>query len=46
DKFERRRVDCQADYIGRRIPDLFIIGYGMDYCQLYRNLPYIAVFKP
>lgn len=46
DKFERRVVDCRADYIGKKIPDLFIIGYGMDYCQLYRNLPYIAVFNP
>ena len=43
DKPERRKVDFQADIIGFRIPDKFVIGWGMDYNQKYRELPYIGV---
>lgn len=45
DKPSRRVVDIKADYAGFAIPDEFVIGYGMDYDQKYRNLPYIAVLK-
>lgn len=41
----RRMVDVQVDYVGFEIPDRFVIGYGLDYAQRYRNLPYIAVLK-
>lgn len=43
DKPERRVVDLHADYVGFRIPDKFVVGWGMDYDQKYRNLPYIGV---
>ncbi len=46
DKPERRRVDIKADYIGASVPDQFIVGYGLDYAELYRNLPYVGVLKP
>ena len=46
DKPERRKADVQADYIGAQVEDKFIIGYGLDYAELYRNLPYIGVLKP
>ena len=42
DKPSRRRVDLKPDYIGYEVDDLFIIGYGLDYDQRYRNLPYIG----
>ncbi|MCE7791874.1 hypoxanthine phosphoribosyltransferase [Salipaludibacillus sp. CUR1] len=42
DKPERRRVDLPIDYVGFVIPDEFIVGYGIDFAQRYRNLPYIA----
>jgi hypoxanthine phosphoribosyltransferase len=45
DKPERRRVDLPIDYVGFVIPDEFIVGYGIDYAQQYRNLPYIASVK-
>lgn len=45
DKPEQRVVDVEVDYVGFTIPDSFVIGYGLDYHQLYRNLPYIAVNK-
>jgi hypoxanthine phosphoribosyltransferase len=45
DKPERRKVDLKADYAGFVIPDKFIIGYGIDYAEMYRNLPYIATLK-
>jgi len=45
-KPSRREVDVPVDYIGFDIPDEFVVGYGLDYDQLYRNLPYIAVLKP
>ncbi|MHB1699254.1 MAG: hypoxanthine phosphoribosyltransferase [Acidobacteriaceae bacterium] len=43
DKPERRKVEIEADYIGFRIPDHFVVGYGMDYAEHYRNLPDIRV---
>ncbi len=46
DKPERRTVDVKIDYLGFRIPDKFVVGYGLDYNERYRNLPYIAVLKP
>ena len=45
DKPERRVVDIEADYIGFSIPDEFVVGYGLDYAQRYRNLPYIGAVK-
>lgn len=46
DKPERRVIEIEADYIGFRVPDEFVVGYGLDYNQKYRNLPYIGVLKP
>ncbi len=46
DKPERRLVDFKADYSLFTIPDKFVIGYGLDCAELYRNLPYIAVYAP
>lgn len=45
DKPDQRVVEVDVDYVGFTIPDSFVIGYGLDYHQLYRNLPYIAVNK-
>ena len=45
DKPERRDVDLYADYIGSKVPNEFIVGYGLDYNEYYRNLPYIGVLK-
>lgn len=45
DKPERRVVDIAADYVGLEIPNAFVVGYGLDYAQKYRNLPYIGVLK-
>jgi hypoxanthine phosphoribosyltransferase len=45
-KPERRAVDVPVDYIGFDIPDKFVVGYGLDFSEIYRNLPYIAVLKP
>ncbi len=45
DKPERRVVDVKVDYTGFSIPDEFVVGYGLDYDQKYRNLPYIGVVK-
>ncbi len=42
----RRQVDVPVDYTGFDIPDEFVVGYGLDFAQLYRNLPFIAVLKP
>ena len=44
-KPSRRAVDVPVDYIGFDIPDEFVVGYGLDFDELYRNLPYIAVLK-
>ncbi|MDY6028832.1 MAG: hypoxanthine phosphoribosyltransferase [Acidaminococcaceae bacterium] len=46
DKAERRINGLQPDYVGFKIPDEFIVGYGLDYAGDYRNLPYIGVLKP
>ena len=46
DKPDRRRVELQADYIGFTIPDEFVIGYGLDYAEKYRNLPDVCVLSP
>ena len=46
DKPERRQVELDADYVGMRIPDEFVVGYGLDYDEKYRNLPYVGVLKP
>ena len=41
-----RKVDIEADYIGFDVPDAFVVGYGLDYMEKYRNLPYVGVLKP
>lgn len=46
DKPERRVKDIKADYVGFQIPDAFVVGYGLDYAERYRNLPYIGILKP
>ena len=45
DKPERRERDVKVDYVGFEIPDEFVVGYGLDYAQKYRNLPYIGVVE-
>lgn len=45
DKKERRAVDLEADYVGIHVPNEFVVGYGLDYIEKYRNLPYIGVLK-
>ena len=45
DKPSRREVNFTPDYVGRQIEDEFVIGYGLDYNEKYRNLPYVAVLK-
>ena len=46
DKPSRRTKAITADLAGFTVPDEFVVGYGLDYCQLYRNVPYIGVLKP
>lgn len=46
DKPERRLADISADWTGFQIPNEFVVGYGLDYNDLYRNLPYVGVLKP
>ncbi|MFF2484464.1 hypoxanthine phosphoribosyltransferase [Paenibacillus sp. NPDC058071] len=46
DKPARRSVDLEADYTGFTLPDAFVVGYGLDYAEKYRNLPFIGVLKP
>ncbi len=46
DKPERREVDVPVDYTGFHIPNEFVVGYGLDFAEIYRNLPYIAILKP
>ncbi|KIX89866.1 hypoxanthine phosphoribosyltransferase [Staphylococcus microti] len=46
DKPNRRKADIQAKYVGKVIPDEFVVGYGLDYKEEYRNLPYIGTLKP
>ena len=45
DKPERRVVDVDVKYVGFQVPDLFVVGYGLDYDQKYRNLPYIGIVE-
>ena len=45
DKPDRRKVPLKVDYCGTEIPDEFIVGYGLDYAEKYRNLPYIGILK-
>jgi hypoxanthine phosphoribosyltransferase len=45
DKPERRRVAIDVEYVGRRIPDEFIVGYGLDYDGIYRNLPDVRILR-
>ena len=45
DKFERREKEVPIDYLGFQIPDKFVVGYGLDFAERYRNLPFIAVLK-
>ena len=46
DKPANRQADIKADYVGRVIPDEFVVGYGLDYNEHFRNLPYVAVLSP
>ena len=46
DKPARRKSDIVADYSCFEVPDAFVVGYGLDYNEQYRNLPYIGVLKP
>ena len=46
DKPSRREVPFTPDYVGRVIPDEFVVGYGLDYNEKYRNLPYVGILKP
>ena len=46
DKPSRREVEFTPDYCGRIIPDEFVVGYGLDYAEKYRNLPYIGILDP
>lgn len=46
DKPSRREVDFDPDYVGRVIPDEFVVGYGLDYAEKYRALPFVGVLKP
>ncbi len=46
DKPERREANVHAKYIGAQVPDAFIVGYGLDYAEKYRNLPFVGILKP
>jgi len=46
DKPDRRTADIKADYVGTVVPDEFIVGYGLDYAEKYRNLPFVGILKP
>ena len=46
DKPSRRKADIKPDYEGFQVPDEFVVGYGLDYDEKYRNLPYIGILKP
>jgi hypoxanthine phosphoribosyltransferase len=45
DKFERREREVEINYLGFKIPDAFVVGYGLDFAERYRNLPYIAILR-
>ncbi|MBR3908164.1 MAG: hypoxanthine phosphoribosyltransferase [Clostridia bacterium] len=46
DKPTNHKIEIEADYVGKLIPDEFVVGYGLDYNEKYRNLPYVAVLSP
>ncbi len=46
DKPSRRQVDFVPDYCGAQVPDYFVVGYGLDYAELYRTLPFVGILKP
>ena len=46
DKPANRRADISADYVGKEVPDEFVVGYGLDYNEKYRNLPYVGILSP
>ena len=46
DKPDRRQVEIKADYVGAIVPDEFVVGYGLDYDERYRNLPFVGILKP
>jgi hypoxanthine phosphoribosyltransferase len=46
DKPSRRTIDLKPDYVGFVLPDAFVVGYGLDYAEKYRNLPYLGVLNP
>ena len=46
DKPSGRKADIKAEYVGFEVPDAFVVGYGLDFAERYRNLPYIGVLKP
>ena len=46
DKLERREADITVDYKAFDIPDYFVVGYGLDYAERYRNLPFVGVLSP
>jgi hypoxanthine phosphoribosyltransferase len=46
EKEARRTENVRADYVGFKVPDLFVVGYGLDFAERYRNLPFIAVLRP
>jgi hypoxanthine phosphoribosyltransferase len=46
EKKARRETEVGADYVGFQIPDLFVVGYGLDYAERFRNLPFVGVLKP
>jgi len=46
DKPARRTVKTQADYVGFPVPDTFVVGYGLDFAERYRHLPFVGILKP
>jgi len=46
DKPDRRKAQVDIQYVGFKIPDEFVVGYGLDYSEIYRNLPFVCVLKP
>ncbi len=46
DKPDGRKTECEADYVGFIVPHLFVVGYGLDYDERYRNLPFVGVLRP